>query len=268
MRNLQLVIGVWVLGSLPPTAAQASSPAGVWIVPDRVVLLPDENQPRTLQISGLLTLHSGTGPVSDWGYPGFEQPQHGTLFYTCAAGQEAMCKMQWRELAAALGSCVGFGSLTEGAGQLRAAVGQSDVPDVYPIGMGVVHGYTPCELLANAAASHGEDAGSVPAVDAATPPSAADSGAPSQGVAGKASQSTPAAQTSGAPSTPPPPPAAVNANPTAIAPDAGKTSPTPVHVTSGCSVSVTSGRPEPMAAALVLAALALRALRRRERHGR
>jgi hypothetical protein len=164
------IVALAAAGALP-LPAMASEPAGVWLIVDDVTLLPNADQPTSVRIVGLVTLHSGTGPISGWGYSGFEPPQRGTLYYTCPAGKETICQAEWRELRDSRGRCVGFGSVSVDSGRLRTDGGLG-TPDVYPISLGIVTGHTPCELLETAAAGGGDAGAPDAAVGAAGEPSA------------------------------------------------------------------------------------------------
>lgn len=135
--------------------AQASVPAGVWAKTRAITLLPNETNPTQIQIHGVFLTWSGTGPVgSIWDVPGYESAREGYMYFTCPAGQEALCRLAWTDLANSIGdSCRGFGAQDEPRGTVRDRAICPANPDVFPLGMGVSKGYRPCLELDKFAAS-------------------------------------------------------------------------------------------------------------------
>jgi hypothetical protein len=199
MRHAQCfaIVALAAIGGLP-LPALASEPAGVWLIADEVTLLPDLVQPTSVRIIGWVSLHSGSGPINGWGYPGFEEPRRGTLYYTCPTGKEAVCQAEWRELRDTRGSCVGFGSVDLDNGRLHTD-GALATPDAYPISMGIVIGHRPCELLKTAAAGGGAAGGLGEAGGGAGAASvtSASAGAPGTPQAGVTTTPPPAAMDAG-----------------------------------------------------------------------
>jgi len=138
---------VCLIGAPP---ALASSPSGVWSLPDSVTIL-DEDEPQPMVvIEGLFTVWSGDGPVGgNWGMQGYEDAAWGFMVYRCKVDDKALCLMQWGEIVTAAGddACVGWGDQETAAGSVRAT-GDTSSPDTYPLALGVVTGVTPCSYLA------------------------------------------------------------------------------------------------------------------------
>ena len=147
LRALPLLAALTVM-----TAAQtasASFPAGVWGLVDKVTLSPDANNPSVVRIDGLFIV---ANQLPDFpGYPGYGEPQAGYMYYSCTEKQLATCAMEWKELLAVAGTednCRGWGDKSfPNNGSVRPAVQQPQGPDLYPISMGVLNGFTPCEAL-------------------------------------------------------------------------------------------------------------------------
>lgn len=149
MRLLRAFIQTSII-CLTGASAFASSPAGVWSRPDGVTILDaDEAQPMVV-IEGLFAVWTGEGPVGeDWGMKGYEHAAWGVMVYRCAVDDKAMCLLQWDEIKTAANDdgCVGWGDQETEAGTVRAD-DDTTSPDVWPLGTGVVPGFTPCTYLA------------------------------------------------------------------------------------------------------------------------
>src|SRR5262249_50272789 len=125
----------------------ASYPTGVWTHVDKVVY-DNPNDPTTIEIHGAFMLFDNDGNTM---YPGYSNPAEGYLYYACPAGQKATCQMEWTEIAKNIGTptneCVGFGDQMTATGTLRKECDPPTNPDTYPIAMGVVTGFSPCQVI-------------------------------------------------------------------------------------------------------------------------
>lgn len=120
--------------------ARASDQVGIYARIGKVVFEPDNGSPDTatrVRICGAFLLGGGDGQ-----YAG---PKSGYLYYQCAAGQEAMCRMQWKEISAHTGNttCIGFSNRRQTPGEaMNNSKVRTDLPptgpDTYPIVMGVI----------------------------------------------------------------------------------------------------------------------------------
>ncbi|MFY0540198.1 hypothetical protein [Nannocystis pusilla] len=157
-RRVFLVVAV-ALGTLVPAVASASYPAGVWALVEKVTPEPDADQPNRVRIDGLFIVAKGTPDFA--GYPGYSVPAYGYMYYQCADAELATCKMEWAELATVAGGedrCRGWGDNSLPAnGTVRTAEPQA-MPDAYPISMGVVPGFSPCNALKEWMAEHPPEA--------------------------------------------------------------------------------------------------------------
>jgi hypothetical protein len=128
--------GLMVLGLCALTAVtlRASDFVGVYAVVEKVVLEPSEAAPQRIQIWGAFAL-SDQKSGSNYG-----PAQRGYLYYTCPAGQEAVCLREWNDLKAVAGkdTGVGFGQRYKETGRIRKADDRPASPDVYPIERGIV----------------------------------------------------------------------------------------------------------------------------------
>ncbi|MCY0987384.1 hypothetical protein OV203_09640 [Nannocystis sp. ILAH1] len=157
-RRVFLVVAV-ALGSLVPAVASASYPAGVWALVEEVTPEPDADHPNQVRIDGLFIVAKGTPDFA--GYPGYSVPAYGYMYYQCADAELATCKMEWAELATVAGGedrCRGWGDNSLPAnGTVRTDEPQA-MPDAYPISMGVVPGFSPCNALKLWMAEHPPEA--------------------------------------------------------------------------------------------------------------
>ncbi len=133
------------------SSAHASFPAGVWGLVDEVttIIEPGMNEPTMVRIDGLFMV---AGHKPDFAqYPGYGEPQSGYMYYNCSEKEIATCLMEWKDLQAIAGSadnCRGWGDNSlPNNGKVYAGPQLPLVPDLYPLGMGVVQGFGPCEAL-------------------------------------------------------------------------------------------------------------------------
>lgn len=127
---------VVVLGACVMTAVtlRASDFVGVYAVIEKVLLEPSDAAPQRIQIWGAFAL-SDRKSGSAYGLA-----QRGYLYYSCPAGQEAVCRREWEDLKSVSGknTGVGFGERYSDTGRIRKADEKPATPDVYPIARGVV----------------------------------------------------------------------------------------------------------------------------------
>jgi hypothetical protein len=133
------------------STARASHPAGVWALVDEatVIIEPGMDDPTMIRIDGLFMV-SNQKPNFEQ-YPGYGEPQYGYMYYNCSEKEIATCLMEWKELQAIAGSddnCRGWGdnSLPDN-GSVYAGPQLPLVPDLYPLSMGILTGFTPCDAL-------------------------------------------------------------------------------------------------------------------------
>jgi hypothetical protein len=119
---------------LAVAALQASDLVGVYTVVEKVVLEPNDTAPTRVQIWGGFAL-SDQKSGSNYG-----EAQRGYMYYTCPAGQEAICRREWADLKTMAGkdSGVGFGGRYRQNGRVRKSEDAPVDPDVYPIERGVI----------------------------------------------------------------------------------------------------------------------------------
>lgn len=128
--------GMVVLGACVLTAVtlRASDFVGVYAVIERVVLEPGDAAPERIQIWGAFALSDGKRGS------GYGTAQRGYLYYSCPAGQQAVCRREWADLQSVAGkdTGVGFGGRFVETGRIRPAEQKPASPDVYPIERGIV----------------------------------------------------------------------------------------------------------------------------------
>ena len=119
---------------LTAVTLRASDMVGVYTVVEKVVLEPADAAPLRVQIWGAFAL-SDQKSGSTYG-----PAQRGYLYYTCPAGQEAVCRREWDDLKSVAGKDigVGFGQRYKETGRIRKADDKPASPDVYPIDRGIV----------------------------------------------------------------------------------------------------------------------------------
>ncbi len=128
--------------------AAASFPAGVWSLPDNITVgSADSDQPYVV-ISGFMMRDAADGEEQGK-YGGYTVPTYGYLYYQCPADKKDVCLLEWKDIetSATQDGCVGWGAQDVANGTIHAYGTALPEPDVYPIGIGVVSGYTPCEHL-------------------------------------------------------------------------------------------------------------------------
>jgi hypothetical protein len=116
-------------------AARASDPIGGYLIVDKVILAPS-SAPTTIQIWGSIAL------AREKGGHRYSDPVRGYLYYKAPPGKEDVCRKEWNDLkrAAGTGQVIGFGTSYDlkSLGQVRKANEKPELPDVYPLGNGLV----------------------------------------------------------------------------------------------------------------------------------
>jgi len=147
LRLAPALVALATLAAIP--TAHASFPAGVWGLIDQVTLTPDANNPSLIRIDGTFIVANQKPDFAQ--YTGYGEPQVGYMYYSCAEKQLATCVMEWKELLAVVGTdnnCRGWGDQSfPDNGSVRPAQVKPAEPDLYPISMGVLQGFLPCEAL-------------------------------------------------------------------------------------------------------------------------
>jgi len=230
--------------------AAASSPFETYVVPTKVELSPSDPAATHVVIHGAFFQLASTTDMK------YGDPKCGYMTFDCVAGQETMCRMQWKELrdwkqTPGLSLCAGFGMRDVASNAPVHPEGEPlGKPDLWDLGMGIgqgqwVDGKCPMAVQLQCTTA-GSDGGAMqPGTPDATP---AEPDAPAS-ASDTGSVSPPERSTS-------PPPQ----------PDAGaEPAPKPARLSgdrSGCSLS---GGPGADAAVIGLGLVALGCSRRRRR---
>jgi len=130
---------------------KASDPVGTYAIIDKVVLLPNETEPTTVQIWGAFSfavprLSNGTQPKPAGSFGEerlanvYTAVQKGYVYYSCPAGKDTRCTNEWMDLrsVAGKGEVVGFGFRYDPPARVRKASDKLESPDVYSTNIGVV----------------------------------------------------------------------------------------------------------------------------------
>jgi hypothetical protein len=187
VRGLATVLGV-MAGLSISGVSHASYPAGVWVKVQSVVLVPNAAAPEKILIQGAAMVYDGS---QDTSYYGYAEPALGSLYYACPKGQETTCLDEWKDVEKNIADpsnvCVGLGDQKIATGTLHPPGAHPTTADPYPIAMGVLPGFVPCEILGAYLTSGTGGAGGV----------AGGAGTTSNGGAGGASGSAGASATGG-----------------------------------------------------------------------
>ena len=115
--------------------ALASNPSATYVVPTKVELLPDAATANRAVIHGAFFFYQTGGS--------YGSPSCGYMYFQCPAGSEAMCRMQWNDINAAIGmpQCMGFGPQnTVSKAMLRSEGTALGNPDTWDLGIGITPG--------------------------------------------------------------------------------------------------------------------------------
>jgi hypothetical protein len=199
-------LGLATLAAARPAAA--SDPMTTYVVPTIVDLEPSDDAATRVVIHGAFFQLTSDTNFS------YSDPKCGVMYFQCAAGQEAMCRMQWKEIRAAISptrvTCSGFGSLhVLSKAAIRVEGAPLGAPDTWDLGMGIgtgshVDGKCPvalklaCPLSATDAGAPAQDAGPAATGAAGTSVAPTTGAAGTSGAAGTGAAGTGAAGTTGA----------------------------------------------------------------------
>ena len=124
---------VLALTGFAALTARASDPIGIYALPEKVVLEPNETHPERIQIWGAFAL-AKPGNGSD-----YDSARRGYLYYKLNAEKKEACLKEWADLksTAGTGQCLGLGSRYQEKGTIRDAAAKPKDPDTYPVAFGV-----------------------------------------------------------------------------------------------------------------------------------
>ncbi len=119
-----------------PSIALASNPASAWADVEAVTFEPNAGDATTATrviIKGVFARSNGAVP------PSYSAGARGYFYYECPAGQLDLCRLEWKEIASAIGTgnCAGYGDGAKSPGTLHAWCDAKTTPDPYPLHMGV-----------------------------------------------------------------------------------------------------------------------------------
>lgn len=122
---------------LTPALASASMPASAWADVEEVTFEPDAKDPTTATrviVKGVFAKSN-----MDASFPTYAKPQRGFFYYTCPADKLDLCRLEWKDIAASIGTtnCAGWGDGAKSPGAIRDWCADKGTADVYPLQMGV-----------------------------------------------------------------------------------------------------------------------------------
>ena len=122
------------VGVLAAPAMHASDFIGVYCLPDKVVLEPNDTEPQRAQIWGAFLMADSKTTTA------YLTAERGYVYYSCPAGKDNACLNEWADLKAIAGTGkgVGFGGRFQPVGHLRKASDPLGSPDPYPVQFGLV----------------------------------------------------------------------------------------------------------------------------------
>jgi len=138
LRTIALTALVSLAALAFARSAAASYPCSTYVVPSLVELQPSDDAATRVVIHGAFLQLTSDTTMS------YGDPRCGVMSFACVAGQEAMCRMQWKELRDAVATpqfCAGFGSWNV----LSVATVYDEgaplgSPDPWDLGMGIAQG--------------------------------------------------------------------------------------------------------------------------------
>jgi hypothetical protein len=142
--SLQALVALLAAAPLT-TLAPVSDRVGIYAVVERVEFIPDTANAMTIQIWGVFALAKmfDTDGVSYLApeFNAYNSPERGYLLFTMIGTNEVAARAEWADLKslAGKGVVIGFGSRGKGPGRVRPASEPRGKPDVYPMGVGIVH---------------------------------------------------------------------------------------------------------------------------------
>ncbi len=137
MKQARFLSPLTLLTTFALTAAAPaplSDPVGVYASIDRVVLEPNAQDPRAIQIWGVFALSTGQPGDS------YQPAERGYLYYSVNARNPRATRAEWSDLRsmAGTGRPLGFGGRYEKLGRVRRPAEAPANPDTYPLGFGLV----------------------------------------------------------------------------------------------------------------------------------
>jgi MYXO-CTERM domain-containing protein len=118
------------------TPAFASNPTSSYVYPSMVDFMPDQLNATSVVIHGAFFFYTANFT--------YTAPACGKMYFACKNGEEAMCRMQWNEIANAINNgqfCEGFGQWSMApTARLYAEKDPLGNPDVRDLGMGISQG--------------------------------------------------------------------------------------------------------------------------------
>ncbi len=120
-----------------PALASASMPASAWGDVEEIAFEPDAKDASTatrVVIKGVFARSN-----MDAAFPTYGKPQRGFFYYECPAGKLDLCRLEWKDIAASIGttSCAGWGDGAKTAGTIHPWCETKTTAESYPIHMGV-----------------------------------------------------------------------------------------------------------------------------------
>lgn len=151
MPPRHIALGLLLIAPFAVSApALASFPVSVWAIPDSVVVEGAETKQPSVTITGfMMAFIDKSSSETPGNYGQYSIPRWGVMHYECPAGMAKTCLMEWDDIAAKIDAddCVGWGSQDVPPGLIQPLYAETWTVDAYPIGSGVVTGYTPCQAL-------------------------------------------------------------------------------------------------------------------------
>jgi hypothetical protein len=145
MLSLLRPIGLVGLTTAAVLAAYVipSDPIGCFALVDRVVLLPDSVNPKTIQIWGAFVqtaaIEMDGEQIVSVEIGRYANARRGYLYYTLNPKNPTAALAEWKDLqrVAGTGMVIGFGGAFENVGTIRRLSAPAGNPDVYPMGFGL-----------------------------------------------------------------------------------------------------------------------------------
>jgi hypothetical protein len=132
MKTIKLLAKVLLVFGASVALAQASDPTAVYARVDKVVLEPNADSPKTIQVWGVFSMANRNQ------YDAYFPPARGYLYFKLAYDPVAARK-EWADLkeVAGTGQIVAFGSRHDPLPRLRKADERPENPDPYSTNIGL-----------------------------------------------------------------------------------------------------------------------------------
>ena len=120
-----------------------SDPIGCFALVDRVVMLPDSVNPKTIQIWGAFVqtaaIEMDGEQIVSIEIGRYANARRGYLYYTLNPKNPTAALTEWKDLqrVAGTGTVIGFGGAFENVGTIRRPSAPAVNPEVYPMGFGL-----------------------------------------------------------------------------------------------------------------------------------